>query len=218
MRPYSVILIFLLTLTAVRAQFSLNAGTGLMKGFGNSTYFYGLHIGGELPRSNELTMYARVGYYFPRNESDSVSTYLYANDLSTIPYQVLTNYVASLSHLTIEGGTRYYLGNGYDNGFSAYGGSCFMLMNSNVKRNYDSYDDSKYSLIEGEEPSGSILSILLGIQGGLKYTETALGTFYLDVTGAYSLYALPSNLTAQSTNLYSPLIFNFSVGFRKDFY
>lgn len=202
----------------VRSQFSLNAGTGFMKGFSKPDYFYGLHVGGELPRSNELTMYARLGYYFPKNENDSSSTFLTANDFNTVPYQVLTNYVASLSHLTIEGGTRYYLGNGYDNGFSGYGGNCFMIMNSSVKRNYDYYDKTKYSLPNGEESKGSILSILLGLQGGVKYTEPAVGTFYLDVTGAYALLALPNNTTAQSTNLYSPLIFNFSVGFRKDFY
>jgi hypothetical protein len=218
MKRILILLVCVAAYSTSIAQFSINAGTGFLKGFSKPNYFYGLHIGGELPRSNELTIYGRIGYYFPQNEQDSASTFLTANDFNTVPYQVLTKYVASLSHLTIEGGTRYYLGNGYDNGFSGYGGSCFMLMNSSVKRNYDYYDKSKYTLPNGEESSGSILSILLGLQGGLKYTDPATGTFYMDVTGGYSLLALPSNATAQSTNLYSPLIFNFSVGFRKDFY
>ncbi|MBM3429924.1 MAG: hypothetical protein FJX99_02940 [Bacteroidetes bacterium] len=218
MRFYLLLCLSLFVLTTARTQFSVNGGTGFLKGFSKPKYFYGLHIGGELPRSNELTMYARLGYYFPQNENDSSSTFLTAYDFNTVPYQVLTKYVASLSHLTIEGGTRYYLGNGYDNGFSGYGGNCFMIMNSTVKRNYDYYDKSKYALPNGEESQGSILSILLGLQGGVKYTDPSIGTFYLDVTGAYSLLALPSNATAQSTNLYSPLIFNFSIGFRKDFY
>lgn len=218
MRFYLLLGLSFFVLTNARTQISVNGGTGFLKGFSTPNYFYGLHFGGELPRSNELTMYARLGYYFPRNENDSSSTFLTAYDFNTVPYQVLTKYVASLSHLTIEGGTRYYIGNGYDNGFSGYGGNCFMIMNSTVKRNYDYYDKSKYALPNGEESKGSILSILLGLQGGVKYTEPSIGTFYMDVTGAYALLALPSNATAQSTNQYSPLIFNFSVGFRKDFY
>ncbi len=214
MRFYLLLCLSVFVLTTARTQFSVNGGTGFLKGFSTPNYFYGLHIGGELPRSNELTMYARVGFYFPQNENDSSITYLSDNLNNILPIK----YVASLSHLTIEGGTRYYIGNGYDNGFSGYGGNCFMIMNSTVKRNYDYYDKSKYALINGEESKGSILSILLGLQGGVKYTEPSIGTFYLDVTGAYALLALPSNATAQSTNQYSPLIFNFSVGFRKDFY
>jgi hypothetical protein len=207
-----------LSISIGRSQISVNAGTGFMKGFSNPKYFYGLHLGGEIPRSNELTLYARVGYYFPQREDDSSSTFLTANDFNTIPYQILTKYVSTLSHLTMEGGTRYYIGNGYDNGFSGYGGNCLMIMNSIVKRKYDYYDRSKYSIPEGEEDAGSILSILLGLQGGIKYTEPVIGTFYFDVSGAYSLLSLPSNQTAANTTLFSPLIFNFSVGFRKDFY
>ena len=218
MRTLFIIFFCLTSITFCWSQFSMNAGTGFLKGFSKPNYFYGFHVGGELPRSNEMTMYARLGYYLPQKEQDSVSTFVTAIDFNTVPYQVLTKYVSSLSHLTIEGGTRYYLGNGYDNGFSGYGGNCIMIMNSTVKRNYNYFDRSKYALSDGEFQSGSILSILLGLQGGIKYTDPSTGTFYLDVTGAYALLALPSNNTASSTQLYSPLIFNFSVGFRKDFY
>lgn len=199
------------------SQIAINAGTGFLKGFGIPKYFYGFHVGGELPRSNELTMYARAGYYFPRNENDSAYTFLNAIDFNTSPYTITRGYVSTLSHLTLEGGSRYYIG-GFDNGFSAYGGNNFVVINSTVRRKYEDYDPSLYELPSGEETNGSIFSIALGLQGGLKYTNPSTGTFYFDVTGLYTLLAAPSNNTAANTQLFSPLMFNFSFGFRKEFY
>ncbi len=199
------------------AQIEVNGGTGFLKGFGVPKYFYGFHVGGEIPRSNELTMYARVGYYLPRNEDDSSYTFLNAIDFNTTPYTITRSYVSTLSHLTMEGGTRYYIG-GFDNGFSAYGGNNFMILNSSVRRRMEDYDASLYQLPDGEETKGSIFSIALGLQGGLKYTDPTYGTFYFDVTGLYTLLAAPSNNTAANTQLFSPLMFNFSFGFRKEFY
>lgn len=214
---YLFSLITFLSATYGFSQLAVNGGTGFLKGFGVPKYFYGFHIGGEIPRSNELTIYARLGYYMPRNENDSSYTFLNAIDFNTSPYTITRSYVSTLSHLTMEGGTRYYIG-GFDNGFSAYGGNNFVVINSAVKRKYEEYDASLYELPSGEERNGSIFSIALGLQGGLKYTDPSMGTFYFDVTGMYTLLAAPSNQTAANSQLYSPLMFNFSFGFRKEFY
>ena len=207
-------------------QVSLFAGTGTLKGFSSSgKSFYGFNAGIELPRSNDMTLYGRIGYYFPRAESQNYQTYVTAINTSTSPYNLTVNYALKTNYTTIEGGTRRYIGNDYDNGFSAYGGTNFMLIFNSVKRNYEDKDATgTYSWRDGYQTSatepdkGNIISIALGLQGGVKYTIPATGTIFFDVNGQYALLAKANNATAQATSQYSPLIFTFTLGFRKDLY
>ena len=208
-----------------QSQVSLNLGLGPLKGFGVPKSFFGFHGGIELPRNNDVTFYLRLGYYLPKKEEQSTTTNVTAIDLTTSPYNLSVSYLTSTNYTTIEGGTRYYLGNDYDNGFSIYGGSNFMLILNSVKRNYEKYDltgqynwENDYVLSESEEVKGTIISVALGLQGGIKYTFPARGTIYADITGSYALFAKASNNTAANSNLYAPMIFIFNVGFRKDLY
>ena len=208
-----------------QSQVSLNLGLGPLKGFGVPKSFFGFHGGIELPRNNDVTFYLRLGYYLPRKEDDTISTSVTAINPLSSPSTLTVNYLTSTNYTTIEGGTRYYLGNDYDNGFSIYGGSNFMLILNSVKRNYEKYDltgqynwENDYVLSESEEVKGTIISVALGLQGGVKYTFPARGTIYADITGSYALFAKASNNTAANSNLYAPMIFIFNVGFRKDLY
>jgi len=208
-----------------QSQVSLSLGSGALKGFGVPKSFFGFHGGFELPRNNDVTFYVRMGYYLPRKEDDVMMTNVTATDLTASPYNLSVNYLTSTNYTTIEGGTRYYLGNDYDNGFSVYGGSNFMLIINSVKRKYEKLDvtgvyswEGDYELPASEVPKGTILSLALGLQGGVKYTFPARGTIYADITGNYSLFGKASNTTAQNTALYAPMIFIFNVGFRKDLY
>jgi hypothetical protein len=219
----SVILI--LFAFTIQSQVSLNLGSGVLKGFGVPKSFFGFHGGFELPRNNDVTFYVRMGYYLPRKEDDVMMTNVTATDLTASPYNLSVNYLTSTNYTTIEGGTRYYLGNDYDNGFSFYGGSNFMLFINSVKRKYEKLDvsgqytwENGYELPPNEEVKGTILSLALGLQGGIKYTIPARGTIYADITGNYALFGKASNTTAQNTALYAPMIFIFNVGFRKDLY
>jgi hypothetical protein len=206
------------------SQISINAGTGLLKGFTTDKSFFGLNAGIEMPRSNDVTFYARIGHYFPRFEEQVNSTFVTATDFTTIPYQLNVNYQSKMNYTTFEGGTRYYLGNDYDNGFSLYGGGNFMLYINSVKRDYEKEDASgnytweeNYQLPTNEPDKGKIISIAMGLQGGMKYTIPATGTFYFDVNGQYSIFGQASNNNI-STNLYSPLFFTINFGYRKDLY
>ena len=214
------LLLLILPFSAVQSQVSLNAGTGFSSGFSSEEpgVFIGFHLGGEVPRNNDITFYGRFSHYLARNENTSVSTYAEAIDITTSPYTILVDYTSSTNYTSIEGGTRYYLGNGFDNGFSIYGGSNMALLFYGVKRNYDDFDESLYSLPTGEDSKGTILSLSLGLQGGAKYTIPAIGTIYFDVTGSYSILAQANNQTAANSSFYSPLLFGFNLGFRKDFY
>jgi hypothetical protein len=221
--------IFLLSLTflflqSVNAQVSLSAGTGLLRGFQSEKTFFGIHGGFELPRNNDVTIYGRIGQYFAQNEDNASTAVVTGNDFDVIPYQLQVNYFSSFNYTTLEGGTRYYLGNDYDNGFSGYGGSNFLLAFNSVKRDYEKTDisgvyewEELYSTGNDEE-DGRIISFALGLQGGVKYTIPGTGTVYFDITAQYAIAGVGNNETANNTQLYSPLYFMFNVGFRKDLY
>lgn len=206
------------------SQVSVNAGTSILKGFTNDKTFFGLNAGIELPRSNDVTFYGRIGYYLPNYEDQIYSTYVTAINLTTSPPGLNVNYRTKMNYTTIEGGTRYYLGNDYDNGFSIYGGGNFMLYLNSVKRDYESEDatgnyswESNYQLSPNEPDNGKIISVAVGLQGGMKYTIPATGTFYFDVNGQYSIFGQVSDNNV-STGLYSPLFFTINLGYRKDLY
>ena len=214
-----IISVFFLSFS-FNSQVSVNAGTGFSSGFtsDNPGVFFGFHLGAEVPRNNDVTFYGRISHFLARKESTSFSTYAEAIDLTTSPYTILVDYTSSTNFTSIEGGTRYYLGNGFDNGFAVYGGSNMALLFYGVKRNYDDFDDALYSLPVGEDRKGTILSLALGLQGGVKYTFPAIGTIYFDVNGSYAILAQANNQTAANSSFYSPLLFGFNIGFRKDFY
>ena len=213
--------VFCLTsMSCVFSQFSFNAGTGYVSGFGadGPGGLFGFHLGAEVPRNNDVTFYGRVNHYLGRRESTSGTSYATALDLMTSPYMLSINYTSSTNLTSIEGGTRYYLGNGFDNGFSVYGGSNMAILFYGVKKNYDDFDQSLYELPAEEDPKGTILSLSIGLQGGAKYTIPAMGTVYFDITGSYAILAQANNNTAASSTFYAPLLFGFNIGFRKDLY
>jgi hypothetical protein len=205
------------------SQISANAGLGTLNGFGVKKTFVGLNLGLEYPRSNQTTIYGRIAYYVPRNNIDSTQAYASAISTTTFPYTLPRNYTISTGYLTIEGGTRNYLINGYDNGFSVYGGSTILLCVNNIKKKFA---DWNYSYNEADyenygDSKGTILNLGVGLQGGLKYTFPSIGSIFLDFSGNYLVIRQASNeMIGESTNypFDSALLFTFNLGFRKDFY
>jgi hypothetical protein len=220
MKLIHLFLVFvILSTTTVFSQMSISGGTSLLNPFGVKKSFYGLHIGGELPQNNQVTFYGRASYFFPRNEEDSLIAVAVGKDFNVSPYQVSVNYMNRTNYIMIEGGTRSYIGNGFDNGFSGYGGGKTMLMINNVGSKTARYNEVIYTLDENSLGKGTILSICLGLQGGLKYTLPAWGTIYADASLDYILFASPSNGNIQTS--YFPnnrILFVTTIGFRKDFY
>jgi hypothetical protein len=221
------IIFSLIMCSSMNAQVSLSAGMGMVNGFTSQNSFVGLHGGFEIPRNNDVTFYGRVGHYFSRSEDEQGTNTVILQDLNnvTLPYQLQVYYDRTFNYTTFEGGTRYYLGNDYDNGFSAYGGTNGMLVFNTVKAEYSKTDisgqyewEGDYALTDAGDNRGSIIGIAVGLQGGLKYTIPALGTAYMDISGQYSIYASGNNVLANSTGQYSQLFFVFTVGFRKDLY
>jgi hypothetical protein len=218
-----LIFIFYFVTNFYFSQLSINSGFGTINGFGVKKTFYGVNLGLEYPRSNQTTFFGRFAYYIPRNNNDSTSASASAISLTTFPYNLQRNYIASTGYFTVEGGTRYYLLNGYDNGFSVYGGSTIMACINSVKKKYEvwkyPYDENDYE--NYGEQKGTILNFGVGIQGGLKYTFPNIGTIFCDLSGTYLIMRQASNDVVYESENYpfnSAILFSFNIGFRKDFY
>src|SRR3989338_708462 len=196
------------------AQVSINGGASMLVGFANPGPWGCIHIGVEVPRDDAVSIYGRFTHHF-RASGDSVPGFIIANDLTTSHYTKTISTLPTMDYNILEGGTRYYLGNGFDYGFAAYGGSCIMLIFNSVKAKYDGFDESLYSLDEQSRYDGSIFSLGFGLGGGVKYSFPRLGTLYFDLNVAYMIFGQGSN-AATYGGLYNPLIFNFNLGYRKD--
>lgn len=200
------------------AQVSINGGGSMLVGFSSPGPWGGIHIGLEVPRDDAVSIYGRFTHHF-RAGGDSVAAFVTARDVNTLPANMPFSYAIgsrpTMDYNILEGGTRYYLGNGFDYGFAAYGGSCIMLIFNSVKAKYDDYDETIYQLDDGYRYDGSIFSLAFGLGGGVKYSAARFGTFYLDVNLAYTIFGQANNSSVYG-GLYNLLIFNFNLGYRKD--
>jgi hypothetical protein len=209
-------LIFLGNLAS--AQVGLSGGFNMLKGFGTPKPYVGMHLGVEIPRDDANSIFGRVSFYGKQREEFKSTTYVTAINPSTNPYSLNVGYQSSMNYTILEGGNRYYIGDGYDSGFGGYGGGSVMIIFNSVKRSYDDYDQTLYTLPTTELPKGSIFNLGFGLNGGLKYTFAGIGSVYGDASFAYMILGQASNATASSTTLYSNLIFTFNIGFRKELY
>lgn len=211
MKNYILLIIVFVTSFA-GAQVSVNAGGSMLLGFSEPGPWGGIHIGVEVPRDDAVSIYGRFTHHF-RRTGDSIPVPIFPLD----PLQnILTiNSAPTMDYNIIEGGTRYYLGNGFDYGFGAYGGSCIMLVFNSVKAKYEGFDENLYSLDDNYRYEGTIFSLGLGLGGGVKYSTARFGTYYFDLNLAYMIFAQGSNANI-TADLYNPLIFNFNLGWRKD--
>ncbi len=213
-----VVLVVLFFAGMANAQISVNGGASMLVGFSNPGPWGGVHVGLEVPRDDAVSIYGRFTHHFRRTIGDSIPAFIIAKDPLTVPFSQTVNSIPSMNYNIIEGGTRYYLGNGFDYGFAAYGGSCIMLIFNSVKGDYDTFDETLYELDEFSRYKTTFFSLGFGLGGGVKYSSGRFGTFYFDLNLAYMIFAQSSNenIPGSVGDIYNPLIFNFNLGWRKD--
>lgn len=213
MKTVLIVMAFFTSLS-VSAQFSINGGVNSLKAFGVPGLYGGLHLGLEIPREDGISIYGRFSHYFSKDAQDSIFTTGTAiNPATTFPTVVTGRGTASMNYTIIEGGTRYYLGDGFDYGWAAYGGTTLKLIFNGVRTNFETIDQSLYTVDGGGD--GTILNFGVGLNGGVKYTRAPLGTFYADLGLSYILFSAAST-TNINASLYSPIFFDFSIGYRRD--
>lgn len=199
------------------SQFSIGGGASLMKAFGVKSPYYGAHILGEFPVDESSSYYGRVGLY-AKQTSQNFLMGASAIDPNTAPQAIDVNAKLSFSYITLEGGRRFYFGNGYDYGFAPYGGTHLMAIFNPVKLNTDNYDKSKYRLIT-PDTKGSVFNLAFGLSGGVK-NDFSWGTLFFDVSFDYLILAQQSNEVAYNgfQQFGSQVLFTFGLGYRKSIF
>lgn len=193
------------------AQVSVSVGPSMLLGtISEAKPWAGFHVGVEVPRDDQVTIYGRFTHHFKQYAQDSISTNLTPLDPNDFSFPIV-NGRTSMNYNILEGGTRYYIGNGFDFGWAAYGGTNIMILINSVKHNFSNFDESKYKV----NNKGTIFGLGAGLSGGVKYTFPRFGTIYTDVNLNYILLGT-SSTPPPSGELFSPLVFNFNIGYRRD--
>lgn len=220
MRILLVIAILVGSLNAF-GQASVSGGGSVLAAFGTKTPWAGLHLGLEVPRDDVSSLYFRYTHHFSAYGDSIPADYYWIYVEPRDPNSILPiKYIGatpSMNYNILEGGVRYYIGDGYDFGWAGYGGSSLVISFNKIKMTYAPYDQTLYKLAENTRLDGSIFSLSFGLNGGVKYSTATSGTFYFDVSMAYAMLAQPSSNTVY-TNMYRPLYFGFNLGYRRDLF
>ncbi len=215
----------LLFLNNTIAQVSVSGGMGIMNGFATQRTSYGFNLGVEIPKSSDLTFYIRASAFLPKVEADTNYANMTALSQTTFPSTLTVPYTQRSSTFLIEGGTRSYMINDYDNGFALYGGSVFGVGVNTTSAKFSKKDytnqyqwEGLYSLPAGTNTKGSIYFLGIGVQGGMKYTIPVRGTIFLDFTGIYSILNVANNDAGAQSMTYAKMNFLVQFGYRRDFY
>lgn len=216
----SIIVFLFFTKTSLFSQFGIGGGLSGLYGFGYPKSFGGLNLMVELPQDDEMTYFGKLTYLFPRQDDIIYGEYLNNNN-PLLPGQNF-NFNFSMDYFLLEGGKRFYIGDGYESGLAGYGSSNFVLIFNSVSKNYQNseYDIESFNTLTSPE-RGSLFSLGLGGNIGGKYTVPSLnGAFYADLGINYILLQpISSNATGSNGLLFlKPLFFTFNVGFRKNIY
>lgn len=217
----SIIVFLFFTKTSLFSQFGIGGGLSGLYGFGSPKSFGGFNILAELPQDDEMSYFGKLTYLFPRMDDQSYPEFLNNNN-PLLPGQTFDmNY--SMDYLLLEGGKRYYIGDGYESGLAGYGSSNIVIILNTVKKNYSNsdYNLADFNTISTSPDRGSIFSLGLGLNAGGKYTVPSLnGAFFADLGLNYLLLQpMISNETANGGAVFfKSLFFTFNVGFRKNIY
>jgi hypothetical protein len=204
----------------VFSQTGISVGGSIINGFGSQKHLPGINLGVEIPRDNESSLYVRASFTTRSTSKETVS--FQAIDPLTSPAVKIGECDFKNGMFNLEGGTRYYFGEGYDSGMALYGGTMVMLnTNGVVLREASGVDETKYEFVNSiNQPyskKGRIVSLNIGLNVGFK-KHIGVGMVFFDVTAAYSILGLSSNDLANQYGTFSPLIFAFNLGFRRDLY
>ena len=216
-----VIVLLINSNSSVFAQFGIGGGLSGLYGFGSPKSFGGFHILAELPQDDEMSYFGKITYLFPRKDEASYPEYL-TNINPMLSGQTFDmNY--SMDYLLLEGGKRYYIGDGYESGLAGYGSSNIVVILNTVKKNYSNPDYSlaDFNTATNSPDRGSIFSLGIGLNVGGKYTVPNLnGAFFADLGMNYLLLQpMISNATANGgAAFFKSLFFNLNIGFRKNLY
>jgi len=176
-------------------------------------YMPGVSVFVEIPRNESIVPYGKLGYFLPINIENPDGASIQAIDPMTNPYYSTAPLSTRVNTISLEGGTRYYLGNDYDIGLSALLETKVRLLVSPFKEVVGDYDRDKYELdpIANYGERATSLTFYVGFGGGVKYSQP-WGTIY---TMAGLDLLILGNVATPVTSF---MMFSMQIGYRRDLY
>ena len=213
------LIVFVCSVFTLKAQIGITAGGSLLRPFGgNGVTYYGLGFGVEFATDDQSTIYVNFSAGIPTSVSQEFQ--LFANDFTTVPYNIATTGKITNNIYALEGGNRRYLiGDAFDYGFGLYGGTSYQVLicRSKVVTDGD-YDRSLYTVHNsiGALPDvETVLSGGIGLHLGIKH-QFARGVIFLESSVAYQILPFSSSGGVIFMTDYSRLNFRTLLGYRKD--
>jgi hypothetical protein len=201
------------------SQFGVNGSLSFLRPFGVKHTYAGLQVGGELLETNESSKFLRLAIYGRHTEDVLNTVNVIAFNPMHSPYSKTIYFQNTMNYFIIEGGNRYYVVGDYESGFGVFGGGNFSGIFNSVRRVYSDYDKVIYGLPSDQITKGTIANLAFGFNVGAKYTFTGIGSVFFDTSLSFVVLNIAGNSTAAGiSKLYSPLLFTFNLGFRKDLY
>lgn len=160
-----------LNYTELHGQISTTYGISSVDGV-NLDYprRYGVHFAYERPRSEVNTFYLRLKTTFPIRQAGEGQVELidFNNPIPGMPSTQQVDVQNRSSYWSLDGGTRIYFYNTYDDGFALYGGVTMKGIYSRFRQRFDEFDETIY------QPSNQFpdeIGLFYGLGGniGFKY-------------------------------------------------
>lgn len=204
------------------SQYSIGGGISSFHGLNLPINRYGINVFAEIPRSNENTLLVRAVYLFPNKD---IRTEAVSGKPGVTPSMVDADLVAKTSYFAIDGGTRHYILDDYDVGFSLFGGGHIKGILASYRASYrlpnnldiDDYETSSYppQPLNSFQPQYSLLFAFGGTVGA-KYQLPVRGALTFDfgleiITRLVDPYLILGNDISQ-------LSFSFNLAYRYDYY
>jgi hypothetical protein len=210
-----VCIIIVFSALYVSAQkYGIGGSFDLLNPVMSKKFLPGVAVFFDVPRTKAVALYGKVAYYFPTSIKDSSSAYVIAIDPMTNPYQQSAITKTVISTFSIQGGSKYFVGNDYNVGFSGQFDTHVKLLISPYKSLLTGYDASMYHPDPQQQiTSGKGVSFTLyaGASAGIKYSQP-WGTVFASLGGDILLFYY------RYTPITSKFLVNFEIGYRRDLY
>jgi len=217
------ITIILLSLSTVTlSQYSIGGGFSTLHGAGIDITRYGLNLYYEAPRNEVNTFYLRPTLMLPQKFVSNDGFIEVTNEAFNegVSPTVISNLrtVEKTTYFSLDGGTRLYLINTYDAGFSLYGGGHLKGIVSSYSQEIDltgvSVDPDDYIIPERNKTHALLFSF--GGNFGAKYQLPYRGAIVFDL--ALDLISRLYDPMQILGNEISPLSLSFNLAYRFDWY
>lgn len=224
MRKFSSITVVLMLFNFVgHAQYSAGGGYTIYKSLNSTVTWQGLNAFLEVPRTESNTFFVRATMMLPQNNTNELSLYATAYELSTSPQQVPVDVeqISRTSFFSIDGGNRTYFVNTYDAGIAPYVGSNVRGILGTAKssvRTTSDFDSEKYQspVTESSDKTSSIF-VGMGVNAGVKYQLPYRGAINFDIGVEYVLALYDAAEFFQYGEL-TPISFFANLSYRFDWY